>query len=234
MHGSKKGIQGDLRAFHAKHLPTAALPEQFFLGADTEPEDQYYTYQDDGLGYYEDGIKRTLTDEQIALFRHTEIQTILRERRHQREAEESLDGEGNIKDLKTGPDEASEDTQAIMEGDIQDTLSHVKNTRPIAAAVPSSTRDAKTGPSVVDKVQTGRVEKQTPWKQTSSNNRQQRRNAKNRKKNRQKRAEGRKARREGSTVSGQTEEDGSSDEWDPWKQATGPDAQKDPAVELDY
>lgn len=42
---------------------------------------------DDGLGYYDDGVKRTLTDEQIAIFRHSEIQTLLRERRLQREAD---------------------------------------------------------------------------------------------------------------------------------------------------
>lgn len=36
---------------------------------------------DDCLGYYEDGVKRTLTDEQIAMFRHSEIQALLRDRR---------------------------------------------------------------------------------------------------------------------------------------------------------
>jgi hypothetical protein len=30
--------------------------------------------EDDGLGYYEDGVKRTLTDEQIEIFRHSELQ----------------------------------------------------------------------------------------------------------------------------------------------------------------
>ena len=34
----------------------------------------------DELGYYPDGVKRTLTDEQIAMFRHSEIYSILRER----------------------------------------------------------------------------------------------------------------------------------------------------------
>ncbi len=46
---------------------------------------------DAGLGYYEDGTIRTLTDEQIAMFRHSEIQTLLRERRHAREAKECDD-----------------------------------------------------------------------------------------------------------------------------------------------
>lgn len=32
------------------------------------------------MGFYEDGAKRTLTDEQIAIFRHSEIQGLIRER----------------------------------------------------------------------------------------------------------------------------------------------------------
>lgn len=42
----------------------------------------------DELGYYDDGVKRTLTDEQIAMFRHSEIQELLRKRRLEREEEE--------------------------------------------------------------------------------------------------------------------------------------------------
>jgi hypothetical protein len=37
------------------------------------------------LGYYADGTKRTLTDEQIAMFRHSEIHAMLRKRRLQKE-----------------------------------------------------------------------------------------------------------------------------------------------------
>lgn len=42
----------------------------------------------DQLGYYDDGIKRTLTDEQIAMFRHSEVQDLLRDCRLQREEQE--------------------------------------------------------------------------------------------------------------------------------------------------
>ena len=50
-------------------------------------EDEYSKdVEDDGLGYYEDGTKRTLSDEQIAIFRHSEIQALLRDRRHAAEA----------------------------------------------------------------------------------------------------------------------------------------------------
>ena len=35
----------------------------------------------DKLGYYDDGVKRTLADEQIAIFRHSEVQRLLQHRR---------------------------------------------------------------------------------------------------------------------------------------------------------
>lgn len=38
------------------------------------------------MGYYDDGVKRTLTDEQITMFRHSEIQTLVKERRLAAEA----------------------------------------------------------------------------------------------------------------------------------------------------
>lgn len=71
--------------------PTAT--EQHVEGAAGETEnydDMDYTYGeqeheeegeeeegDDDLGYYPDGVKRTLTDAQISIFRHSEIQEML-------------------------------------------------------------------------------------------------------------------------------------------------------------
>lgn len=37
------------------------------------------------MGYYPDGVKRTLTDEQIRIFRHSEIHALLRERQLEEE-----------------------------------------------------------------------------------------------------------------------------------------------------
>ena len=48
--------------------------------------------EDDDLGYYPDGVKRTLTDDQIAMFRHSEIYSILRERQVHKE---NLEAEGD-------------------------------------------------------------------------------------------------------------------------------------------
>jgi len=71
-----------LRNFHAKHFPQAPLPSAF---SQTSPE-EVVEEEDDGLGCYPDGVKRTLTDEQIAIFRHSEIEAILKERRLRKEA----------------------------------------------------------------------------------------------------------------------------------------------------
>jgi hypothetical protein len=80
-------VQDDLRIFHAKHFPHASAPSHFVHGVEPTKEvyEEIYEEYDDGLGYHPDGVKRTLTDEQIALFRHTEIQTIIRERLRKRE-----------------------------------------------------------------------------------------------------------------------------------------------------
>lgn len=62
-----------LLQFHIHHFPNQKPPELLqFDNRDQEEEDI--------LGYYVDGVKRTLTDEQIALFRHTEIQKLKRDR----------------------------------------------------------------------------------------------------------------------------------------------------------
>lgn len=87
--------QADLFSFHHTHFGHAAVAD--FAADFLDPsrgqqhqeyhpqsgEDAYHEQgeedeEDDGLGYYPDGVKRTLTDEQIAMFRHSEIQTLRR------------------------------------------------------------------------------------------------------------------------------------------------------------
>ena len=59
---------------------------QHFPGHETigapadEPEYNEDVGDDEDLGYYPDGVKRTLTDEQIRIFRHSEIHSLLRAR----------------------------------------------------------------------------------------------------------------------------------------------------------
>lgn len=83
--------QAEILAFHETHFSKFATdhfrahflqPEhptaenQTFDAADEE----FYEEEDDGLGYYPDGVKRTLTDEQIAIFRHSELEALRRAR----------------------------------------------------------------------------------------------------------------------------------------------------------
>ncbi|KAL4738961.1 hypothetical protein BDV11DRAFT_205475 [Aspergillus similis] len=85
----------DLQAFQAKHFPATVKPlqspshpthdaynENFYAGEEDAD------HEDDDLGYYPDGVKRTLTDEQIRIFRHSEIHSLLRERQIKQENEE--------------------------------------------------------------------------------------------------------------------------------------------------
>jgi hypothetical protein len=164
------------------------------------------------LGCYEDGTERTLTDEQIAMFRHTEIQTILRERRRRREEGESL----HI--ISTRPSPPSK--QQVSGKRDPDTLA-----RPSEQSTPTC-NDLDT-----DELEICRVEKpKQQWTAVSEKSRA--RNAKNRKKNRQNhRARKKEEQKRKEQEMLKAEE---SDEWDPWHQANGPDVQNDTTVDLEY
>jgi hypothetical protein len=57
-------------------------------------------YQDDdGLGYYPDGVKRTLTDEQIEIFRHSELEGIRREQEKKDKRKVEDDEEEQVADI---------------------------------------------------------------------------------------------------------------------------------------
>src|SRR5271170_5731128 len=74
-------VQDDLsrlRDFHAAHFPNQDPPPLGDVHISAE--------EDDGLGYYDDGVKRTLTDAQIQMFRHSEVQRLLQDRRSRAEA----------------------------------------------------------------------------------------------------------------------------------------------------
>ena len=84
-------------AFHNSHFGATAANHFTATFLELPPdatsasahEDRLADEEGDDLGYYSDGMKRTLTDEQIAMFRHSEIQALLRERRHAAEARSS-------------------------------------------------------------------------------------------------------------------------------------------------
>lgn len=83
--------QSTLLQFHRSHfrgqpLPSLTHPTQGFASADGLHEIKNIERIDNVLGHYADGFERTLTDEQIAIFRHTEIQELLKGRRQRAEA----------------------------------------------------------------------------------------------------------------------------------------------------
>lgn len=87
------------------------------MGRESAPLLTEEALDDDGLGYYPDSVKRTLTDEQVAIFRHSEIQTILRERRQlqlQQEDEEDCgqpEGHAGIEDTAVTPSSPEDKTR---------------------------------------------------------------------------------------------------------------------------
>ncbi|KAK1636145.1 hypothetical protein BDP81DRAFT_394784 [Colletotrichum phormii] len=80
----------DLVAFFETHFSGAAVRDfqADFLNPNYQPDaaitnasvqENGDVFEEDDLGYYNDGVKRTLTDDQIAMFRHSELETIKRE-----------------------------------------------------------------------------------------------------------------------------------------------------------
>ena len=202
--------QEDLRDFHAKHFPHAPTPEHILHGVENEPAEEDYE-EENSLGYYEDGTLRTLTDEQIAMFRHSEIQAIIRKRRLKRE---------NGNDPEQGD---------VEEGEVEDSTAEgsSKVESPASQATPAAAPAA-------DKVASSRVEKLKSQSQqwTTSSPRTKARNKRNRDKYKAKKRDER-FKREQNRKHNRDEGD-ESDEWDPWHQAKGPDVQKDDTVDLDY
>jgi len=70
---------------------------------------------DDGLGYYADGVKRTLTEDQIAMFRHSEIYAIIRERQVRRENADAEIEEARTPSPKPGSAAPAEQHAALEE-----------------------------------------------------------------------------------------------------------------------
>ncbi|KAF5658315.1 hypothetical protein FHETE_9969 [Fusarium heterosporum] len=122
----------DLIAFHEAHFSTAALAS--FVSDFTNSPSEDHTHhgaandkweEEDGLGYYSDGVKRTLTDEQIEIFRHSELEAL----RKQQEKEKQL----SAKTTATSG-------QAV---DLSDDSHAIAQTENVSAALPTSFQSNK-------------------------------------------------------------------------------------------
>lgn len=86
-----------MNEFHARVF--GFNPPSQIIPSETSNQDgnvlSFAGQEEDDLGYYPDGNKRTLTDNQIAMFRHSEIYSIIRERQLRRENREDGSDDGS-------------------------------------------------------------------------------------------------------------------------------------------
>jgi hypothetical protein len=111
--------QEELFAFHEAHFSGHATTgfSGTFLSPSADKEthenaasgDWEEYYEEDDLGYYEDGVKRTLTDEQIEIFRHSELEAL---RRQQEKASKSSERLGSVDDASS----SNHDALALQQG----------------------------------------------------------------------------------------------------------------------
>ncbi|KAM3508623.1 hypothetical protein MY10362_001082 [Beauveria mimosiformis] len=110
----KHSTTNELAAFHDAHFSSAEVSkfQQEFVWPKPETISNYgktedYWEEEDDLGYYDDGVKRTLTDEQIAIFRHSELRELERAKEkaskqpHSENSAEELDTCKGQPDAKT-------------------------------------------------------------------------------------------------------------------------------------
>ncbi|KAL8700449.1 MAG: hypothetical protein Q9224_000956 [Gallowayella concinna] len=104
----------NLENFHHVHFgapevsTTPSAQSQIKHVKPTHPASGEEFDEEDALGYYPDGVKRTLTDEQISMFRHSEIYSILRKRQLLKENREVDESPGDLPVAPRTPDKGPE------------------------------------------------------------------------------------------------------------------------------
>ena len=93
-------LQEDLHDFHLKSfgMPFTNVLSLFRREQMLSPAGSGFVDRDheDGLGYYPNGVKRTLTDDQIAMFRHSELYALSRQHSVANEGAAGVEGRDNI------------------------------------------------------------------------------------------------------------------------------------------
>jgi hypothetical protein len=150
------------------------------------------------------------------MFRHSEIQRILRERRRRREQGQPIEEQEQ---------EEEEEAAAVPQ---------THSPAPAQTASPDAPADsgsrAQPAAAVSRSSQSGGIEKPSNQQWATSSARTKARNKRNRDRYKVKKRDAR-LKREQAWKDKDAEE---SDEWDPWHQAKGPDVQQDDTVDLDY
>lgn len=103
---------------HFGHTSTVSFGTTFLNPVDGQEyvdAENHETWDEDNLGYYEDGVKRTLTDEQIEIFRHSEFETLRKDQEKLSNGKPSseLNGSRSLDDASISQSEASNIPQAF-------------------------------------------------------------------------------------------------------------------------
>ena len=110
-----------LHEFHAAHFPGQEVPKIDGANDALDNVPNQEVEDSDHLGYYEDGVRRTLTDEQIRMFRHSEIQRLLLARRQISKREEQEAPPESKKQQRIAPQRHFDD-DAVQQQEQIDTL----------------------------------------------------------------------------------------------------------------
>lgn len=115
-----------MQTFQAKHFPSSQQVTSLdYIYGETVDDD--IDDDDDGLGYYPDGVKRTLTDEQIRIFRHSEIHSLLRQKQLREEELAEVARESTpVRQAAGGIAEGQEDRPFSIPGSQQEKIPNAK------------------------------------------------------------------------------------------------------------
>ena len=113
-----------LRDFHASHFPNQRTPDVRSGEAGTQEDHSTEHEEPEELGYYEDGVRRTLTDEQVRMFRHSEIQRLLLIRRQQREKEQQAAEQERRRHIQDADRKRRFDDEAVQQQHNVETLTY--------------------------------------------------------------------------------------------------------------
>jgi hypothetical protein len=143
--------QEDLVKFQTDHFQHLEFP---FNAAENDVYDGYKEggygeEEEEDLGYYEDGVKRTLSDEQVKIFRHSEIHSLLRERQRLREEQEEEEEEEEYEAMDVLPDNSLVDDDQKLPS--TDNRANATDTEPATQTV-----EAEAKPDPVEEAYSGR------------------------------------------------------------------------------
>ena len=120
--------------FQSSHFGVHETPETWFIDAETALSYEPWLEEDE-LGYYKDGAKRTITDEQIVMFRNSEVEALRRGQSlrvdYEVPAASKIRGDGELSDGATRSGSPASDVSSLEDDLVGLARTHFANpTRP--------------------------------------------------------------------------------------------------------